>query len=123
MEVPFTSEEQNAVIAPEGHHNPGGLVEGNHFGIVETTRIPNSNLPVAHLAKTRGSERILLSHPDNTGALDATVAFGNAHGISASARVEQTDFSVSASCDQDVPDGVKRETLDRVAMPTEDGLW
>ena len=99
------------------------MVEGNHFGIVEATCIPNSNLPVAHPAETRGGERILLAHPDNTGTLDAAVAFGNAHGISAGARVKQTNFPISASRDQDVANGVKRETLDCVAMATEGGLW
>jgi hypothetical protein len=107
----------------KGITTPEVLVEGNHFGIVEATRIPNSNLSVAHPAETRGSESILLAHPDNTGTLDAAVTFSNAHGISTSARVKQTNFPVPASCDQDVTDGVKRETLDCVAMATEGGFW
>ena len=122
MEAPFSSKEQNPVVTPEGHYDSSGLVEGYHFGIVEATRIPDSNLSVAHPTETCGSERILFAHPDDTGAFDAAMPFSNAHGISASARVEQTNLPVSAGCDQDVTYGVKRETLDCVAMATEGGL-
>ena len=118
MEAPFASKEENAVITPEGHHDPGGLIESDHLGIVEATRVPNSNLSVAHLAKTRRSERILLAHPNDTSTLDTAVTFINPHGISAGARIKQTNFPVPASRDEDVADGVKRETLDCVAMAT-----
>jgi len=118
MEAPFASKEQDAVITPEGHYDAGRLVESDHFGIFETTRIPNPNLSVAHLAETRGSERILLAHPDDTSALDTAVAFVDPHRISAGARIKQTNFPVPASRDKDVADGIKRETLDCVAMAT-----
>jgi len=122
MEAPFASKEKNAVITPEGHYDAGGLVESDHLGIVEATSIPNSNLSVAHLAETGGSERILFSHPHDTSALDAAVTFINPHRISAGARIKQTNFPVPASRDEDVADGVKRETLYCVAMATKGGF-
>ena len=122
MVIPFTGKEENAVVTPEGHYDSRGLVEGDHLVVVEASRIPNSNLPIAHLAETGGSESILLAHPDDTGAFNTTVTFGDAHGISANARIEQTNFPVPASRYHDVTNGVKRETLDRVAMTTEGRL-
>lgn len=121
-EVPFTSKEQDSIVAPEGHHNSGGLVEGNHFVIVKTTRIPDSNLSIAHPAEARGSEGILLAHPNDAHALDATVALSNADGISASARIKQADFPVPASRNKNVTNSVKGKALDCVAMTTEGGL-
>lgn len=122
-DVPFTSKEQDPVVTPEGHHNPGGLVESDHLGIVETTRIPDSDLSVAHLAETGCCNGIPLAHPNDTRTLDTTVALGGTHRVSTGTRVEQTNFSIPASCDQDISNGVEGKALDCVAMTTEGGFW
>lgn len=123
MQVPFPCKEQDSVVTPEWHCNPGALVQDNHTGIPEATRIPNSDLSIAHLAETRGSKSILFAHPNDARALDTRVSISDAHGISASARIKQTNFFVPASRDQDIADGIKREALDCVGMTTEDRLW
>ena len=73
------------------------LVQRDRLDILQPSNLPHPNLPIAHPAKSRRSDTIAVSHPDYTRALDATMALGNAHGFSASAEIEQTQFAIAGS--------------------------
>lgn len=123
MEVPFTSKEQDSIVTPEWHCHSRAMFDVEHLFIRETASIPNSNLSFASPGETCCNETILLAHPNDARAFDATVTIGDAYGIPASARIKQANSLVPASRNQNVANGVERETLDCVVMTPEGGLW
>ncbi len=99
------------------------LVQRDRLDILQPSNLPHPNLPIAHPAKSRRSDTIAVSHPDYTRALDATMALGNAHGFSASARIEQAQFAIAGSCGEQLSCRVKRKTLDAISVAREHSTW
>ena len=57
-------------------------------------------------------------YPMNVTYLDTTVTLSYTDSFSAGPRVEQSDLAISARCHKEVAARVKRQALNRVAVPT-----
>lgn len=117
------TEEENVVIAPEGHHYSRGLVERERLDVLERTSIPHADLAIAHAAKPSRPDTIVLAHPHDTGALDAAMALSNTHGLSAGARVEQSDLAVARCGSEELASRAECHALDSIPVAGEDGAW
>lgn len=116
------TQEQNIVIAPEWHDNARALIECSSLDVGQRARFPNRHLAIAHLAETSSSDPILVTHPDHSRSLDATVSIRDTYRFTTLARVKEANFAVAASSDKESSSMIKSKALDSVRVSGEDGL-
>jgi hypothetical protein len=81
--------------------------------------LPRTDLLIAHPAGAHCRNTITVAHPDNVCALDASMALGNAHGLSALAGIKQAQFVVAGGCRKELASRAEREALDGVSVASE----
>lgn len=117
------TEEKDVIVAPEGHHDAGRLIQGDRLDVLQRSKLPHAYLPIAHPAKSRRSDTIAVTHPDHTRAFDSTMALSDAYGIRACAGIEQAQFAIAGGCREELSRRIKRKTLDAVTVALEYSTW
>ncbi|KAI3475603.1 hypothetical protein L1887_62975 [Cichorium endivia] len=115
--VALAGEEDNVVVAPEGHDDAAARVERHLLERAsgEVGRVPQEHLAVGHLGEAGGDGTLLVAAPHHARALDPAVRVGNLHRVLALSRVERADLAVARGGDERGAGVVPVERLDRVA--------
>lgn len=117
------TQEQDIVVAPEGHDNTRGLIERNRLDVAQTARLPNTNLPVTHPAKPGRRDPILVTHPHYSRAFDPTMSIRGPDRVSSSSRIEYPQLTIPARRHYNLASRIERKTLDCISVSAKNRLW
>jgi hypothetical protein len=115
------TEEKDVIVAPERHHDARRLVQRDRLEVLERAELPHADLSIAHPAKARRRDAVVLAHPDHARALDAGMALANPDGLTTGAGVEQADLAVARGGGEELAGRVERDALDGVRVSGENG--
>ena len=118
------TEEKYIVIAPERHHNARRLVQRDRLEVLERADLPHADLPhadlsIAHPAKTRRRDAVVLAHPNHTRPLDARMSLAHPDGLATGARIEQADLAIARGGREELARRVERDALDGIRVSRE----
>lgn len=117
------TQEQDIVVAPEGHDNTRGLIERDRLDVAQTARLPNTNLSVTHPAEPSRRDPILVTHPHHPRAFDPTMSICGPDRVSSCSRVEYSQLTIPARRHYNLTSRIERKTLDRISVSAKNRLW
>src|ERR1700722_8400653 len=114
------TKEQDIVVSPKRHDNPCGLVQDDCFHVAQPTGFPDADLSIAHFTETGRGDPTKVAHPSDSGTFHTAMTICDPNGLSSSPRVKETELAVPTSSCEHRACWIERNTLDGIAMSTQD---